>query len=674
MALLCLNSCNTDEFDLDKLSDKVNWQPDVMVPVMKSDWRLFDLVNQDSTIFRVDEENLIRVIYREDSLVNIVVNDLFEVQDGQELMNESLDFDVLKIPDIHKADIIALTEFLKNIGGVYSTLDLDHKTTVTLPDYATSGNLGEYDLSIADLLEKATFAKGILKIDITNNTPVAMQPLFDLIFDGEDREQLDFGMIEPQQTITKEYDLSGRTVNSTLKFRLVKFSTPGSKKAVAVDGNTAVKLGVTISGGRITAGILNVTEDSKLKKSKNATVKLDDQIKLQRLKLKSGTMDYSVYSEFKNDVIVRFILPSAKVGDKVFYKDVFVGSKAKAEGTWDISDVDIDLGTVANKPYNKLPISYEVTIADGSNKFIFDSSEKVRLSLLLNEPKIEYAQGNFGKQQIKIKRDEIDIDMDFWDDIKGDFKIQNPELRFKIKSSAGVPGLLKLNLEASNKEGEVQKLNAQPQMVPYPVDLRESPLIGEVVYDNSNSDIVRIVSLPPSGKVEYDGILEINPEDNDDMNNFMSHESAILVDFEIDMPLVIQTNNLGVDERIGLTGSEFEKVTKAELVINYENEIPMDVEVKIGLLGEEDVVLEEISPDVLPAATVDKQGNAAGSTVGSIRIELTDDQLIKLKNSEAIGLVVRIKSAKGGDIPVRLLADYLLKLNVVVEASLDFTN
>ena len=417
-----------------------------------------------------------------------------------------------------------------------------------------------------------------------------------------------------------------------------------------------------------------MSDDLKLQKKEQVTVAFDDAVKLQTLELKNGKLNYRIYSHFENDVNIRVILPTAKINDEVFYKDVLVASKTVIEGAWDLSELDIDLGTVTEEPFNKMPIEYEARIAGDVDQYAFNSSEEVSITLTLTEPEIGYAEGNFGQQIIEIDEDQFNIDMDFWDEIDGGFTLTDPQIKFKITNSTGVPGLLDLNLTASNAEGKTVDFNPLPQLIPYPSTPDVSPTEGEVIYNKMNSNIVEVISLPPSGDIVYGGKILVNPNNEAGMTNFMSSESSIKMDMEIDLPLVVKTGNLSVQDTIDITGDDYEKVKKAELIINYENEIPLDIHVQIDMLDESDLILDQVISNVLPTSEVDQDGNMTAAVSGTTRIVLTESQLIHLQKSESLGLTVRVNSPDEGAVPARLLADYTLKLNLGMAVKLDFAN
>ena len=259
LVLACLNACNTDEFDMDKLSDDIILEPEIVVPIMRSDWKLIDLVDQESADVKTDEDGLIRISYVEESLVDLQVNDLFKVTDGQELLNGTVVFDVLEVQDLREKSAVTLKELIDNVGGALSILDGADGSTVPFPSFAANGNLSEKSFSLETMIKSATFSQGTLALSLRNNLPVAIHPVYDIFLSkGMSADaRMDFGQIQPGETVIRNLDLTGRTVGEKINFRLVHISTPGSLTPVLINHNDEIDMTMNLTGSEDFIWIIN---------------------------------------------------------------------------------------------------------------------------------------------------------------------------------------------------------------------------------------------------------------------------------------------------------------------------------------------------------------------------------------------------------------------------------
>ena len=73
-----LYSCVEDNFDLDKLSDQIELRPAFVVPVATGSFTLANAIKPGENV-EFDPDNLIRIVFREDSVIYIQASELLEI-------------------------------------------------------------------------------------------------------------------------------------------------------------------------------------------------------------------------------------------------------------------------------------------------------------------------------------------------------------------------------------------------------------------------------------------------------------------------------------------------------------------------------------------------------------------------------------------------------------------
>jgi rRNA maturation endonuclease Nob1 len=352
-----------------------------------------------------------------------------------------------------------------------------------------------------------------------------------------------------------------------------------------------------------------------------------------------------------------------------------------------------DLNLLFNTPYttnNDIDIVFNITVIDDGG--LVTSSGDLGINLEVQNIDFQLAQGDFGNQSILLDAGNIDMDVDFWDDIEGDYQFANPQISLQMENSVGVPFQINADIIGYASDGTSAALNPDALQPNYPNAVSATnPLaidaITEIItYDKNNSDIVDLMALPPSDRLEYMGDITLNPvgaiAPTPTTPNLISNNSAIGVDIEIDIPLDFTANKLMLRDTIeDLDISDADKIMNAAVVIVTENGYPLDVMIdKIYFTDAAYNIIDEITDnEVIDAATVFTTGANIGevdpSSIKEVehQIKLTQTQIENLNKTENLIINASVSTSNGG-VPVKLKGDYELKFTLSVQAQIDLNN
>jgi hypothetical protein len=261
-----------------------------------------------------------------------------------------------------------------------------------------------------------------------------------------------------------------------------------------------------------------------------------------------------------------------------------------------------------------------------------------------------------------------------------------------MENSVGVPFQINADIIGYASDGTSAALNPDALQPNYPNAVSATnPLaidaITEIItYDKNNSDIVDLMALPPSDRLEYMGDITLNPvgaiAPTPTTPNLISNNSAIGVDIEIDIPLDFTANKLMLRDTIeDLDISDADKIMNAAVVIVTENGYPLDVMIdKIYFTDAAYNIIDEITDnEVIDAATVFTTGANIGevdpSSIKEVehQIKLTQTQIENLNKTENLIINASVSTSNGG-VPVKLKGDYELKFTLSVQAQIDLNN
>ncbi len=357
---------------------------------------------------------------------------------------------------------------------------------------------------------------------------------------------------------------------------------------------------------------------------------------------------------------------------------------------WDLNGLVFNF--TAPSVNNTLNVSFGATILSDDSGTIASNGNDLDITYQFGGINFILAKGDFGDQTIDIGSGDIDLDVDFWDDIDGDFTFSDPRINLRFNNQIGIPIKIDANMTASNSDGVSESLNPKSDVAElitpnYPKTEAEVLAGIDVLipYNKDNSNVVKLLGLPPSGNMTYLGSIKINEKlDGTRFNplvdglNIISGNSSISADLDIDIPLNFKAENLSISDTIDEVDiDDAEKMIKAAIIITAENGLPLDV--KIEHINFTDAVYNILSTisgqSIINAAAVNASGDVDTASIKKVvnKIELTAEQIKSLNDTENIILKLSVSTYNKGGESVKLKGTDKLKFTLSVNAQLDLS-
>lgn len=311
---------------------------------------------------------------------------------------------------------------------------------------------------------------------------------------------------------------------------------------------------------------------------------------------------------------------------------------------------------------NKIKLKFEVKLKEG----IYEGADfNIQIKFLnydysMIEGKIVKAGG------IAIPEDSFDMDVDFLNDISGNFSFTDPRLELAVKNKGlGLPVAVNLIFEGQNKDGKKGKLTLHnPLLFAGNSSLTNKTEAQRV--DRNNSTIVDFLSLPPQGNIDYSGSVTLNPEGK---NNVIYKEGTLDMDVHISIPLAFTGSlsyadtltDIDIDQKIT------DKILSGRIVMNIlENGLPLALSVpKLVFLGEDNRQIDVI----LVKSTTDDKGVIDAGKTGRLVFEINQAQAKNLGLTKNILLQAAISGETGK--PVKSDAKVKFALTLEAKASIN---
>jgi hypothetical protein len=258
----------------------------------------------------------------------------------------------------------------------------------------------------------------------------------------------------------------------------------------------------------------------------------------------------------------------------------------------------------------------------------------------------------------------------------------NPQLNIIAHNSYGIPLSIELqNVIASSSYNETSTPMTfdSPDINPFKINAPTVNMLGETVSDTAkftyeNTNIENIISEAPD---RFDFTVVATTGSTPGSQSFVLDTSKMVLEAEIVLPMWLKTDGytltdtMDLEEALGLGDLSF--VESAELRLFTTNELPLELEVQVYFLDQNQQVLDSLFDSTLPlllAPDVDGEGNIIESSIEETMnpVTVTGEEIMKLE--DATDLVIKAKaitSNQGAEF-VKFFAHYLLSYRLDIAA------
>jgi hypothetical protein len=669
-----ITGCIRETYDMDKLSGGIHIAPTWFIPAVKGVVSFSDLVEPSDTVV-YDENNFVRLIFKQDSIINLKLDDFYDLADMVSF-HQSYEIGELSIGSFQGTLSMTLNQITQNMAATVRNQiqALDDGAAHLFPSFP-SVNLGERTFSAFQNFDNAIFQSGFLDISVTNNLNTPLTSININLFNTSGHTAIGtvtIPPVQPGQTQTSSVNLTNKRVTSSVLAGIVLSGSPGTSNPVMIKLNnsnitvTAMGRDLKVYSGRV---VIPSQEITTLDNRDTVSFDPGDGVELDEIRIISGNLSYTLTSETALAASLSMALPTMiRNIDTVTYT-ITSGTENQLTGTIDVSGTITDLGSDPVHPFNRIPLDYSIIV--GSNGILVDhnSTDKVEIDLSLDDTDFDYVKGYFGEESETIEPDTLDLDIDdILDHITGKFLLSNPSIRLNYSNSFALP--LALDLQASGKRGsETVNLGLDPVTIVSPQYPASRDAVSTLLIDKNNSDLPELISLPP-GKVIFFGSASMNPDGKPGLrDNYVFGNSRFLGAVEVEVPMEFRMNNLQFTDTIDnfLRSDEEddspvkpENIKSLELSLTATNYFPLGVSVKMSLYDEKTNSVKSTidATTLIEAAPVDASGKSSGFKETTTKLDLNGDFFEEINNADKMIIWFTLNTTSSGAVDVKIYSDY----------------
>lgn len=669
-ALFSVVSC-MDE-DISKISNTIEIQPNMAIPIIHSTTTLVDLLPDDENM-SFDDDGFIRIIYKEDSIAQ-VFSDTLLVIDDQDPTQESFALDAIDIDDFQTDISVTLLELTDNLETDLAeeindaiAISEANGSAYFPPISSQSGGAYYHQASDEFEFEYVKISQGILSVEIINNFAFDITSLELELLNTDNQDlvgQFSYNSITAGTSQVQSVNLADQLLYSDLEISIVEFSSDGSGTD-ELSISSLDDMIFSISGNLIqaTEGSIKFPQQEGPSDSLIVDMQVDDGIEISLINLSSGVMVYNYESSVNTSLQLMIEIPSLKDQMGMAFSEILEINNTQFSGpqmfSFSIDNYSFDL----SESVNQIQVNYSSQIM-GSNTFqSFSENDQIHIDISMEDFEFSYVEGYFGQIEQEIEQDEMDFDLSILEEIVPNLYLETPNLRFTVDNAIGVPFLIDLDLLGIN-DNESISLNGP--------NIQAQGLMSTITdFNNSNSQLSDMISISPS-QILYSGSVLSNPSGNMGVINSITNGSDIKIGFELDLPLHLRLEDAMRTDTLDLDfggdnddASESDYVDSVILKLHTENEFPLDIDLMILFTDSvSGLILDSLDVEMLDAAEVDEDGRTISANVYDSNIILNSGQIDALFNSNRALLDIKMNSYDNENTAVKLYTDYQFKIAV----------
>ena len=664
--------------DITKISNTLEVQPSMAIPIIHSTTTLVDLLPEDENM-SFDDDGFIRIIYKEDSIAQVSSDTLLVIED-QDPTQELFAIEAIDIDDFQTDFNVTLSELTDNLQADIAQdiddaiLNAEINGSAWFPPIPSqSGGVYSHQASNDLEFEYVLISQGELSVEIINNFAFEISSLQLEIINTDNQDvigQFLFSSILSGTSQLQSINLANEYLYSDIEISVVQFSSIGSgfnpfDNSSFLSFNGSDDMVFLISGNAIqaTEGSIKFPEQEGPSDSLIVDMQLDDGVEISHIDLASGAIVYNYQSSVNTSIQLNIEIPSLKDQFQMVFSETLEINNTQFTGPQSISFPLDNYSFDLSESVNQIQVNYSSQIM-GSNTFQpFSENDQIQIDLGMQNLEFSYVEGYFGQIEQEIQQDEMDFDFSVLDDIAPNLYLETPNLRFTVDNAIGVPFRIDLDVIGINANESIS------------LDGPFINAVGQVStitnFTNSNSQLPDFIALSPS-QILYSGFVLSNPYGNTGVLNSITTGSNIEIGFEMDLPLhlrledAIRIDTLALDfagENDDTSGSDY--VDSVILKLHTENEFPLDIDLMILFTDSvSGLVLDSLDVELLDGAEVDEDGRTISANIYDSNIVLNSGQIDALFNSNRALLEIKMNSYDNQNTAVKLYTDYEFKIAV----------
>lgn len=616
--LLLVSSCRHD-------FEQPSWNTDITTPIAYSNLSFLDLFNDSSIRFDTLGDNSLQFIFTNE-LLNYTLDSLIKIKPISTTKNvklETINFSNTVIShQVTMGDLIASIDF--------GTLLFPNGGNAIIPSY--SGLLNDtFPIDANEYFEEMTFIEGFIDLKIINQLPTDLSNV-ELVLRNENANSSIISMTIPNlasgQTAIESASLAGQTLMGNLEAEILNADIVGTApNSVTINYSDALIAEITIRDIDLQEGIAIFPSQQIFDEDTVVAFEIGD-VKLSRVIVEEGGVEVVGVSTIQDTIKVEYKIPGTTLNGQpfeFFYQlpPAPVGGSISVTKFFDFSGYEIDMTGQFGDTVNTIYTESQGWIDSSGVITHISLEDSVFNTITIKEiiPKIAY--GYLGTDTFSESYSTEFLD---FADFEGQIDLSQVEVSLNTENFIGANANVWIrNFSAQNNTSSLS-LNSSSLSTPFYIESatennsESSPITASesiILFNESNSNIDEIIESKPQ-QLNFDFELIINPNSATN-NGFMYKGYGVKSSLDVKVPLSFSASNIILNDTVEVD-LNVDDLNDGYFTVLAQNSFPIDAQIKVILLDQNNMVLEELlSNQLLQASEV----NMSGKTISTTTSELT---------------------------------------------------
>ena len=659
-------SCDTELFEIDKLSQNTGLNPSLQLPIAQAEIQLNSYL--DRLDFDVDyDRDDYATIYVSDSIQRLLEISIQDVYDPTELSAE--------VESSYTLSPIELEDTTNDFDrkSVSEVIQIPDSTTTVIPPFQSTIVLGTLDM-YNEPYQSARFFDGSIEFTVTNEFPIDADIRI-LLYDENNQ------LITSSETFTAAKNTSetsaiqidGLTISKRLEARL-EIQSPGTTQPITTDNQSQfIDTQFNLSDARVDQLVLNQAESFNYTFSTSVELDESGDILLEKMFLEESIMKLEFVNQI--DLPLELHISSGDLtvdGSPLQLNYTILGNNQTQVFSEDLKNTAIEFTSDPATGNRQFSIDYDLTLNLEPGD-VLEANRDIRYTASFEVVDFEYVYGNFTPKQHMVS-DSIQINEKL-SELYDKVNVVDPKLTFTAHNGFGIPLSFSYDLFGKRTDGSQFQfvLDNNDQPIEAATQLYEIAQ-SEWFYDKSNSNLDEFISFIPDVKLNLNATLDVNPNAVND--NFLHDKSEFWIDIYAETPLHFNINNVEILDTLTIDSpidtSDLDQILEATLHFDYRSELPLEVQLRTQMIDTlSKNVFFELDPLLLNPAPVSTSGEVTEPATGRMSISLTQDEITDLADVNGIPFELTISSSDPETKDAKISANSTIELKVQVEVKID---
>ncbi|MDC1022320.1 hypothetical protein OAQ85_02665 [Schleiferiaceae bacterium] len=640
-----------------------NWAIDLSMTI--------DLVNSitDSTILTYDFVNVLA-----NGGSNVQTNSLSGVT-----LPSTLGFKVVSVSSPGSPNTPIFVDLLDEIVLDISGDNLQAASFIGPFPALSTTNAGVFNAPPLSMFTSASFSKGDLSMTLKNDWPIELTmeiELIDTVTSAPIVPAYQFNNVGANGgTATDSKSLVGVTIPNTIAVSIKTVSSPGSSNnSINIDLMDEIEFSLAGTGLEVYNAIVELDTIAITDQKQIVDLGISG-VEINTIAFTAGDLDYDFTSTIPADVEITLAFPSTDKNGAPVDTTILVVANQSTTGTISLNSTLFDLTTDTVQDHSRMPVELSATLLGTAGQVQVDSSQGLSVKFDMDNIDFNYIEGYFGDTAVTFPSDNIALNIDFLDQFQGLITFEEPTLGINITSNIGMPMELDLDFSAF-RDGTEYPLNGPKQILPFPTTVGDSAT-GSVFYDNTNSTITNVFTLP-FDSVSYGGSITINPDTATyGKYNFVTSDARVTGDLLLELPFTFSTAGISLtqvlDSNLNLESqltSEYYEIEYAKLIIIATSTLPVDAVVDLNFYDDSGNLVLKKSLPLLESGIPNSNGVVVMPNTLNAELVITETEFADLIQARVVEAEATVISYNNGGTPVKLRTDATVGLAIGLEAKL----